>query len=113
MKQGDIYLINLDPTIGSEMQKTRPCIILNNNTIGKLALKIIAPITDFKTHYDSVPWMVTLEPDTNNGLTKTSSIDLFQIRSVSEKRLVKKMGFTNDATLNACIDALSIVFERN
>lgn len=111
MKQGDIYLINLDPTIGSEMKKTRPCIILSSNTIGKLPLKIIAPITDFKAHYKIVPWMVTLEPDNNNNLKKTSSIDLFQVRSLSEKRLVKKLGFVNKETLNACKNALNIVFE--
>ncbi|MDC9727608.1 MAG: type II toxin-antitoxin system PemK/MazF family toxin [Candidatus Thioglobus sp.] len=111
MKQGDIYLINLDPTIGSEMKKTRPCIILNNNTIGKLPLKIIAPITDFKAHYSAVPWMVTLEPDTNNGLTKTSSVDLFQVRSLSQKRLIKKLGFINKQALAACTEALNIVFE--
>jgi mRNA interferase MazF len=113
MKQGDIYLVNLDPTIGSEMQKTRPCIILNNNTIGKLPLKIIAPITDFKDHYKIVPWMVTLEPDTSNNLKKTSSIDLFQVRSVSQKRLVKKLGFVDKNILSTCKDALNIVFEYN
>jgi mRNA interferase MazF len=113
MKQGDIYLVNLDPTIGSEMKKTRPCIILNNNTIGKLPLKIIAPITDFKIHYQIVPWMVTLEPDINNNLKKTSSIDLFQVRSLSQKRLVKKLGFVDKNILSACKNALNIVFEYN
>lgn len=111
MKQGDIYLINLDPTIGSEMKKTRPCVILNSNTIGKLPLKIIAPITDFKMHYDSVPWMISLEPNSNNGLKKVSSIDLFQVRSLSEKRLVKKLGFVDKNILSACKNALDIVFE--
>lgn len=111
MKQGDIYLINLDPTIGSEMKKTRPCVILNNNTIGKLPLKIVAPITDFKTHYSSVPWMVTLKPNDNNGLKKTSSIDLFQVRSLSQKRLVKKIGFADKEILITCKNTLNIVFE--
>ncbi|RLA76468.1 MAG: hypothetical protein DRG30_02775 [Epsilonproteobacteria bacterium] len=41
MKQGEIWQINLDPTIGSEMKKIRPCIILNNDMVGKLALKVI------------------------------------------------------------------------
>ncbi|CAC9485231.1 Death on curing protein, Doc toxin [uncultured Gammaproteobacteria bacterium] len=111
MKQGDIYLINLDPTIGSEMKKTRPCIILNSNSIGKLPLKIIAPITDFKTHYESVPWMVTLKPNTDNNLKKISSIDLFQVRSLSQKRLVKKVGTVKQDILDACKNALNIVFE--
>lgn len=91
IKQGEIWQINLDPTIGSEMKKYRPCIILNNNMVGKLALKVVAPLTDFKEHYKHVPWMVTIEPDPENGLKKTSSIDLFQIRSLSQKKRLKKL----------------------
>ena len=109
MKQGEIWQINLDPTIGSEMKKIRPCIILNSNLVGKLALKIVAPLTDFKEHYRSVPWMVIIEPDTINGLKKISAIDLFQVRSLSQKRLIKKIGAVNNETLFACKESLDIV----
>lgn len=111
MKQGEIWQINLDPTIGSEMQKSRPCIILNSNMVGKLALKVIAPITDFKEHYRDVPWMVVIEPNKENGLQKTSTIDLFQVRSLSQKRLVKKLGFVDEGVLSACKESLDVVFE--
>jgi mRNA interferase MazF len=113
MQQGDIYLINLDPTIGSEMHKTRPCIILNNNTIGKLPLKIIAPITDFKSYYGEVPWMVKIVPHTTNGLSKVSAIDLFQVRSVSQQRLIKKLGTIDKNILTHCIEATHMVFAIN
>jgi mRNA interferase MazF len=43
MKQGEIWLINLDPTVGAEIRKTRPAIIVNDDTLGKLPLKIIFP----------------------------------------------------------------------
>jgi mRNA interferase MazF len=111
MKQGEIWQINLNPTIGSEIQKIRPCIILNNDMVGKLALKVIAPLTDYKENYRSIPWMVILEPNAENGLTKTSAIDLFQVRSLSQKRLIKKIGFVKKDTLTACKEALDIVFE--
>jgi len=48
MKQSEIWLINLDPTIGAEIKKTRPAIIVNDNSLGKLPLKIIVPLTDWK-----------------------------------------------------------------
>jgi len=48
MKQGEIWLINLDPTVGAEIKKTRPAIIVNDNSTGKLPLKIIVPITGWK-----------------------------------------------------------------
>ena len=73
MRSGDIWLINLDPTIGAEIRKKRPCIILNNDAIGVLPLKIIAPVTNFKQKYSIVPWMVKLTPDSLNGLKKNRS----------------------------------------
>jgi len=93
MKQGEIWLINLDPTIGAEMKKTRPAVIINDNALGKLPLKIIVPLTDWKEHYSVAPWMIPINPSIENGLTKKSSIDCFQIRSVSEARLIKCIGY--------------------
>ena len=92
MNQGDIWLINLDPTIGAEIRKTRPAIIVNNDTLGKLPLKIIVPVTDWKEKYSAAPWMVRIEPDNNNNLAKLSAADCFQVRSISELRFVKHIG---------------------
>ena len=110
MKQGSIWQVNLDPTMGSEIKKSRPCLILNSDKVGKLALKVIAPITDFKEHYALVPWMVTLEPTKENGLEKKSTIDLFQVRSVSEQRLSHKIGKVPNDILVKCRQSLDIVF---
>lgn len=92
MKQNEIWLINLDPTGGAEIKKTKPVIIVNDNALGKLPLKIIVPITDWKDRYQIAPWMVRIEPSLQNSLTKISSADCFQIRSVSESRFIKKIG---------------------
>jgi len=92
MKQGEIWLINLDPTVGAEIKKIRPAIIVSDDSLGKLPLKIIVPITDWKDRYEIAPWMIKLEPNLKNGLTKDSSADCFQVRSVSQERFVKKMG---------------------
>ena len=92
MKQGEIWLVNLDPTVGAEISKTRPAVIVNNDQLGKLPLRIIAPITDWKEHYSAAPWMIAVNPSNQNGLIKKSSIDCFQIRSVSKDRLIKRIG---------------------
>ena len=92
MKQGEIWLINLDPTVGAEMNKIRPAVIVNDDQLGKLPLKIIVPITDWKEHYSIAPWMIAINPSNQNGLIKKSSIDCFQIRSISKSRLIKKIG---------------------
>ena len=111
MKQGEIWLVNLDPTIGAEIKKTRPCLILNSNKIGKLPLKVVAPITDFKEHYINVPWMVIIEPNSKNLIAKKSVVDLFQVRSLSVKRLVKKIGYVDSNILKECKKAIDLVFE--
>jgi mRNA interferase MazF len=109
MKQGEIWLINLDPTIGAEIKKTRPAIIVNDNAIGKLPLKIIVPLTDWKDKYEIAPWMVKIAPDKKNKLTKISSADCFQIRSLSEKRFVKKIGMIEHEQLYEIKEGLAMV----
>ncbi len=66
MKQSEIWLIDLDPTKGAEIQKKRPAIIVNDDRLGKLPLKIIVPVTDWKDRYDIAPWMVKIEPNDTN-----------------------------------------------
>jgi mRNA interferase MazF len=109
MKQSEIWLIDLDPTKGAEIQKKRPAIIVNDDRLGKLPLKIIVPITDWKDRYDIAPWMVKLEPNTTNGLTKVSSADCFQIRSLSQERLIKKIGNIDNTTLDEIKEAIKKV----
>jgi mRNA interferase MazF len=92
MNRGEVWLTNLNPTMGQEISKTRPVVIVNNDIVGILPLKIIVPITDWKERYSNRPWMVKLEVDNSNRLTKKSAADTFQVRSLSQNRLVKKLG---------------------
>ncbi len=110
MKQNEVWLINLDPTIGAEIKKTRPAIIVNDNALGKLPLKIIVPITDWKDRYEIAPWMIKIEPNSKNGLTKESSADCFQVRSVSQDRFVKRLGELSDSIMDEIRIGLSKVF---
>ena len=109
MKQNEVWLINLDPIIGAEIKKTRPAIIVNDNSLGKLPLKIIVPITDWKDQYEIAPWMIKIEPHSSNGLTKKSSADCFQVRSVSQNRFVKRLGELSDSIMDEIRIGLSKV----
>ncbi len=95
MKQGEIWLINLEPTIGAEIRKIRPAIVVNDNNLGKLPLKIIVPLTDWKDRYNVATWMVKINPDAKNGLEKESTADYFQVRSLSQNRFVKRLGLVS------------------
>ncbi len=92
MNRGDVWLVNLDPTVGEEMRKSRPAVIVNNDDVGVLPLCIIVPITDWKENFNSRVWMVRLEPASSNGLTKASAADCFQIRVVSKERMIRRIG---------------------
>ena len=92
MKQGEIWLINLNPTVGAEIKKTRPAIVVSDNSLGKLPLRIIVPLTDWKDKYELAPWMIYIEPNLSNNLSKDSSADCFQVRSISEERFIRKIG---------------------
>lgn len=110
MKQGEIWLINLDPTLGAEIKKTRPAIIVNNDTLGRLPLKIIVPITEWKENYRIAPWMIKIEPDNQNNLNKISAADCFQVRSLSELRFAKQLGSVKQHILDQIKDGLAKVF---
>ena len=109
MKKGEIWQINLDPTIGAEMKKTRPALIINNDALGKLPLKIIVPITDWKDQYSNYPWMVKITPSEQNGLAKVSAADCFQIRSVSVERFAATIGSVEPIIVTKVQEAVSQV----
>ena len=112
MKRGEIWLVNLDPTIGSEIKKTRPAVIISSDLVGILPLKIIVPFTDWKDRYETAAWIVRIDPDGNNGLSKSSASDGLQVRSVSEQRLVKRVGTLTPMQIAQIVQAVVNVLQR-
>jgi mRNA interferase MazF len=106
-----VWLINLDPTIGAEIQKTRPVIIVSSDTIGILPLRVVVPLTDWKNHYQQAAWMVKISPNRNNVLVKESAADTFQIRSVSTIRFIRKMGEITPEEMDQIVHAIGLVVE--
>ena len=109
MNRGEIWFINLDPTIGAEIKKTRPVVIVNDDAIGILPLRVIVPITEWKDRYAVAPWMVRLEPDGENNLDKPSVADAFQVRSVAQERFVRRLGKLSDTAMQKITRALTVV----
>lgn len=109
MRRSEVGLINLDPTIGAEIKKTRPAIIVNDDAIGVLPLRVIVPLTDWKQDYATAPWLVFVAPDKFNGLAKDSAADTFQVRSVSQQRFVRRLGRLTDQQMSAVTQALALV----
>jgi mRNA interferase MazF len=97
MKNGEVWLVNFEPQIGQEIKKTRPAIIVNSDALGVLPLKVVVPLTDGLKQQQT--WMAKFSPSQKNGLSKTSFADCFQVKSLSEKRFVKKIGVLTEAEM--------------
>ena len=113
MKQGEIWEINLSPTVGAEIKKKRPAVIINDDAIGILPLKVIVPITEWKDRFQGAMWMIKINPDGENKLTKPSAIDTFQIRSVSTRRFLRKTGSVSKEVLDEIKTAIKAVIDAD
>ena len=90
MKHSEVWLVDFSPKIGQEIDKRRPAVIVNHDSIGALQLKVVVPITDAVRSIRE--WHVSLNPTKDNGLSKKSSADCFQVKSISKDRFVKRLG---------------------
>jgi len=110
-RRGEIWQVQLDPTVGSEIQKTRPVVIVSSDAIRALPLRLVAPITEWKEHFQNQYWKVRIEPNQKNGLSKTSAVDALQLRGVDLQRFVKLIGCVDADTMDEIVAAIELVVE--
>ena len=102
MKRGDVYLVSLEPVLGSEQGKTRPCVIISTDIVNKYAKTVtVAPCTSMK-RLKPFPFHI----DWNQG-----SIKLEQLRTVDKSRLIKQIDIISPSTLKEITNALKNYFE--
>lgn len=99
----EVWLVELNPTKGREINKTRPCVIISPNELSALATILVAPMT---TKGFELPCRIPCTFKTKTGL-----ILLDQIRSVDKSRLVKKLGTLDKVTQITLCDTLQEMFE--
>ncbi len=99
IRQGEVWMVKFYPQVGSEISKLRPAVIVSHDAIGKLPLKTIVPITDWKSNYTHYPWILNIKATKDNGLSKASAIDCFQVKNFANERLVEKIGIVEDTLL--------------
>ena len=106
-KRGEVWIVNFDPTVGSEIKKTRPAVILQNDIGNRYsAVTIVAAFSSF-TGTDIYPTEVVVHPP-EGGLDKDSVILLNQIRTIDKQRLVTRIGKLEIGTLKAIDRAVLI-----
>ena len=105
MRRGDIWLVNLDPTVGSEIKKARPCVVVSPPELNDhLRTVIVAPMT---SKGFAAPFRIPVTHAGTKGL-----ILLDQLRTVDKVRLSKKLGAVSAKTLAATLSTLQEVFAQ-
>jgi mRNA interferase MazF len=107
-RRGEIWLVDFDPAVGAEIQKVRPAVVIGVNSIGRLPLRMVVPITDWKIRYVNYPWIVELPASPNSWLAKNSGADAFQTKSVSQTRFVRLLGQITVAQLDDIASAIAL-----
>lgn len=108
-RRGEIYLVSFDPTIGHEINKTRPALVLQNDVSNRFSpITIVAAISS-QFSDPPHPREVIIAPG-KSGLLKASAVVLNQIRSVDRQRLLRRMGMVDLATMRKVDEAILISF---
>ena len=107
IKRGEIWLVNLDPTIGHEIKKSRPAVIIQNDLGNKYSpITIIAPITSQKL--EKIYPIEVFLAEGNSDLKKDSKALLNQIRAVDKRRIIKKLGKVDKEIMDKIDNAIKI-----
>ncbi|MDJ0800613.1 MAG: type II toxin-antitoxin system PemK/MazF family toxin [Calothrix sp. MO_167.B12] len=105
-KRGEIWWVDLKPVVGSETDKQRPCLILQNDVGNQNgATTIVAPLLPGKKNY---PFVVNVTPSSQNGLNEDRYINLSQMRAVDAQRIKNKQGVLEDIYWQAIEKAVCI-----
>ena len=106
-QRGEIRWVKLDPTIGAEIQKTRSCLILQNDTMNQYGqLTIVIP---FRAGIKQAPYVVNVSASSDNGLDRDRFLDIDQIRSIDGQRVLALVGILEDNYWQQIQNALSMV----
>ncbi len=106
MRQGEVWFANLNPAKGSGQSGRRPVVIISGNTLNEtLPIVIVVPIT---SKVKSYPTCVLLRPGRANGLKQESEVIPFQVRTITKKRLTKRIGRITPDELRDIIKGLFV-----
>lgn len=111
IKRGETWLVNLNPTIGTEIRKKRPVIVINSDAVGVLPIRLVAPLTEWKDYFADNVWHVKVIPDGENGLSKISTVDTLQLCGLDTRRFIQKLGNVADITMESIVEAIAIIIE--
>ena len=116
-KRGEIWQVNLEPTIGQEIKKSRPAVVISSDLFATIDLRIIIPITGWQDKFSQRPFMVKISKDGFNGLDKDSAGNVLQVRNALSKTLLQSWNFSinkilSRILLNPILSDIKLILEK-
>jgi mRNA interferase MazF len=110
-QRGEIWVVNLDPTIGSEIQKARPAVVVNAHIFDLVDTRIVVPLTTWQSRFANQTNKVHIPRSEQNDLDSDSAADFLQVRCVSTQRFVRRVGTLEPDLLDEIVAGIAIAID--
>lgn len=107
-KRGEVWLVQLDPTRGQEIQKTRPAVVISSEMFSSIPLRIIIPVATWQPKFQNRPFMILIQRTEENCLDADSAGNVLQVRSVTTERFVRCIGKVSETVVQELVIGLII-----
>ncbi len=108
-KRSEIWLVEFDPQVASEIKKTRPAIVLSISDVESIPTRYVVPIRHFEEKFRNIYYFYELTPDKKNNLEKNSFVDCNQAKSVSIQRFKHKIGIISKSEINEIVNTIGLI----
>ena len=109
MKQGEIWDINLGNNLETDGGDVCSVIVINDDIISILPVRVIVPLTKWQDEFDDAIWLIRVDPNNENNLDRTSAVDAFQMHTIPITRFIKKIGTVSVQELHLIKNAIKAI----
>lgn len=107
-KRAEIWLVQLDPSRGQEIKKTRPAVVISSEMLSSIPMRIIIPVATWQPKFQNRPFMIAIQRTEENGLDTDSAGNVLQVRSVASERFVRCLGKVSVAVIQELVTCLIV-----
>ncbi len=107
-KRGEVWLVQLDPTRGQEIQKTRPGVVISSEMFSSIPMRMIIPVATWQPKFQNRPFMILIQRTEENCLDADSAGNVLQVRSVTTQRFVRCIGKVSEMVVQELVIGLII-----
>lgn len=109
--RGDIWIVDFDPSVGSEIQKARPAVVVNTHLVNLLPVRIVVPLTSWQPKFQARMNIVFVPATTQKGLDNDSAADMVQVRCVAIDRFTVRKGAVEAAVLEEIVAGIALAVD--